>query len=83
MPTHEIRLPGTKKHVEILKTTPFLKKIPKFTKVYEVVVFSLFPLEKVLFPFKRSMASKVAKGPLEAVHTSESILRPIEETGPL
>ena len=53
VPTHEIRPPGSKKHVETLKTTPFFKKIPKLTKIHEVVIFSLFPLEKALFPLER------------------------------
>ena len=53
VPTHEIRPPGSKKHVEIINTTPFLKKSPKLTKVYELVIFFLFPFKKVLFPFKK------------------------------
>ena len=43
VPTHQIRPPGTKKHVDILKTTPFSQKIQKMTEVYEVVILSLFP----------------------------------------
>ena len=45
VPAHQIRPPGSKKHVEILKTPPFSKKIPKMSKVHELVIFFLFPSE--------------------------------------
>ena len=50
VPAHQIRPPGSKKHVEILNTTPFSKKIQKLTKVYEVVIFDNVPEDHALFP---------------------------------